>query len=420
MNTIAALCPIDHLLQRELPAAKQGDQVAYGRIVKACQNTVTSVAMAITRDVASSEDIAQEAFINAWHHLERLQNADSFLPWLRQITRNLARDYLRAQHHRQLNGPNAELAMAVAADPGPQPVDRMIDDEYEATAFELISALPEDTREALVLFYREGQSTQQVAELLGISDAAARKRLSRARQEIRDDMLQRFGKYARSTAPSAAFVTAVTTALGSIASKPAIAATITAMGGSSMASKSLFGGLGLGFLGVTAAIFVNAIISLPLYLKALKILLQYADTLEERNAIKRFSKMLFIVSSILFMVMMLPVFYFPNFLLILLTIVLGLGVCTYLHLSVLAKLMGPLIERDAERDPVGAKLRKQSYDWTWGKSGIISFWVLSPLSALGFYLLGNIPNYIKTYQKIGFDGLVNKLVDMTTAILAWQ
>jgi RNA polymerase sigma factor (sigma-70 family) len=222
MNAIASPFSIDFLIQQELPAARSGDQAAYGRIVKACQNTVTSVAVAITRDVASSEDIAQEAFINAWHHLERLQNPDSFLPWLRQITRNLARDHLRSQHHRQLNGPNAELAMALAADPGPQPIQRMMDDEYEATAFELISALPEDSREALVLFYREGQSTQQVAELLGISDAAARKRLSRARQFIRDDMLQRFGEFARGSAPSAAFVITVSTALGSF-SKPAAA-----------------------------------------------------------------------------------------------------------------------------------------------------------------------------------------------------
>ena len=69
MNTIHA---IDALIGAELPAARSGDRAAYGRIVAACQNTVTAVALAITRDVPASEDIAQEAFLSAWQHLKRL------------------------------------------------------------------------------------------------------------------------------------------------------------------------------------------------------------------------------------------------------------------------------------------------------------------------------------------------------------
>ena len=63
---------LEMMLQRELPAAAHGDHGAYGRIVLACQNTVTAIALAITRDVAASEDIAQEAFLKAWQQLDRL------------------------------------------------------------------------------------------------------------------------------------------------------------------------------------------------------------------------------------------------------------------------------------------------------------------------------------------------------------
>ncbi len=87
----AAPLTVDNLIQRELPAARGDDQAAYGRIVAACQNTVTAVALAITRDVGASEDIAQEALLSAWQHLERLHNPDSFLPWLRQIARSRPR-----------------------------------------------------------------------------------------------------------------------------------------------------------------------------------------------------------------------------------------------------------------------------------------------------------------------------------------
>ena len=95
---------LDSLIDTHLPAAARGDRDAYGRIVAGCQSTVTSIALAIVRDVPASEDVAQEAFLSAWQNLRRLKNPDSFLPWLRQITRNLARDHLRAQRRRQLIG----------------------------------------------------------------------------------------------------------------------------------------------------------------------------------------------------------------------------------------------------------------------------------------------------------------------------
>ena len=56
-----------------------------------------------------------------------------------------------------------------------------------------------------LLYYREGQNSRQVASLLGLSDTAVRKRLSRARGTLREEMLKRFGEFAQSSAPSAAF-----------------------------------------------------------------------------------------------------------------------------------------------------------------------------------------------------------------------
>src|SRR5690606_38740116 len=119
---------IDLLIRRELPAAAGGDRDAYGRIVAASQNAVTAVALAITRDVPASEDIAQDAFLSAWQQLKRLHSPDSFLPWLRQITRNLARDHLRGGRRRPIDGEAAELAIAHAADPSATPMERLIDD----------------------------------------------------------------------------------------------------------------------------------------------------------------------------------------------------------------------------------------------------------------------------------------------------
>ena len=54
------------LIEKQLPAAASGDRAAFGRIVAGCQNGITAIALAITRDVGASEDIAQDAFIQAF------------------------------------------------------------------------------------------------------------------------------------------------------------------------------------------------------------------------------------------------------------------------------------------------------------------------------------------------------------------
>ncbi len=383
MNAIAL--PIDTLIQHELPAARSGDHGAYGRIVAACQNTVTAVALAITRDVATSEDIAQEAFLNAWQHLEKLHSPDSFLPWLRQITRNLARDHLRAHRNRPLDGPNAELVMAMAADPGAQPMQQVLEDEREQAAFELISSLPDDSREALLLFYREGQSSQQVAMLLGISDAAARKRLSRARQLVRDDMLKRFGEFARSSAPSAAFTAAVITTLG-IASKPAAAAAAgaTTIGaaavGGTIASKGLAAVFGMSSL-IGGSLISGAIAA---HLTR-KYLLVFADTLDERSAILRaYQRYLYITLSMM-LVAFAVIFWIPSFGWAMMAALVTELVSLWTLLQIRQVLL-PMIARDAARDPAGAKRRYRGYDFSYGPTAIVVSGVVYIVSMAIFHL----------------------------------
>lgn len=272
---------LDLQIRHLIPAAAAGDHGAYGRVVAACQNTITAIALAIVRDVHTSQDIAQDAFLTAWQKLARLKNPDSFLPWLRQITRNLARDHLRTQRRHGPPIDDAEAAIAQVADSRPCPADQQVQQEEAEAAAAAIDALPEESREVLLLFYREGQSSQQVATLLGLSDAAVRKRLSRARQTIRDEMLARLGEFARSSAPSAAFTAVVTAALV-MGSPPAAAAGILAAGaaaGSKTFGKVLLGSAGASAIGIAAA-FIGIFWGLK---RQLRVALDYA----ERRALTR-------------------------------------------------------------------------------------------------------------------------------------
>ena len=357
MNAATA---IDALIGAELPAARGGDRAAYGRIVAACQNTVTAVALAITHDVTASEDIAQDAFLSAWQHLKRLQNPSSFLPWLRQITRNLARDHLRASRHRPLDGEGAEIAIELAADPSPTPMQQLVEDERERAAAELISALPEESREVLLLFYREGQSSQQVALLLGMSDAAVRKRLSRARASLRDDLLARFGEFAASSAPGAAFTGVIATAL-SMASPPAAAKgilTVAAAGGAKTLAKITLGAAGnIGF--ALFAAFGGIWLGLRRQLNG-------AIDEEERRGLIR-SAAINGIASVLFMVCAIALASFDDGWVLPVLAMLGfMSVVFYQTIVVQPRVLARRHALEAQRDPVrAAKMRRRERIQCW-------------------------------------------------------
>ena len=373
-------------LERELPAAASGCQQSYGRIVLACQNTVTAIALAITRDVQASEDIAQEAFIKAWQQLNQLHSPSSFLPWLRQITRNLARDWLRANRGRPLSGEAAEIAIGMAADPGPSAPEHWQRVEEELAAEEIISALPEDSRETLLLYYREGQSSQQVADLLGLSDAAVRKRLSRARASVREEMLRRFGQFARSSAPSAAFATTVASMLMIAAPGTASAAILLGTGLGTgklgLGGATLSGGTALGSL--SAALSQNAVPGQLMSLGAViggllggmlgsylggRYLLSYAESPGEREQIRQFV----VLSSVTAMamcvsVLMLSVLQAPVWML-LAAMALGMGAVNYQCLFPLQKVMAPMLARDAARH--GRRGPNWKYQLMYGRAAIV-------------------------------------------------
>ena len=349
---------VDQLIRLELPAARAGDRDAYGRIVVACQNTITAIALAIVRDVPSSEDIAQDAFLNAWQHLRRLQNADSFLPWLRQITRNLARDHLRAKVRGPYPVDDMEAAIAAAADPAPSPPDALIDEERTRAAGELISALPEESRETLLLFYREGQSSQQVARLLGVSDAAVRKRLSRARQMVRADLLARFGEFAQGSAPAASFAAIVTSAL-IVASPPAAAAGILGAGAGAVGAKTLLQIL----LGAAASIGIALVIVFASIGFDLRRQLRKAIDAEERQALTR-SAVINAAASVGFMVGILFIAHSTTgWILPVVATLVFMGVVFWQSAVVQPRAMARRHALEAAQDPVAAAKARRRERW---------------------------------------------------------
>jgi RNA polymerase sigma factor (sigma-70 family) len=180
------------MIEKDVALASSGDKDAYARLVERHRRLVSSIALAHVRDASSSDDVAQEVFVQAWSGLPKLRSASSFLPWLRQLTRNVALHHVRDRT--RAPEPVTDELIDQVADPRASDADAMITSERQRALEAALDALPDDARELVVLYYREGRSTAQVAELLGISEEAARQRLSRARAKIRDDVFARLGE----------------------------------------------------------------------------------------------------------------------------------------------------------------------------------------------------------------------------------
>jgi len=248
------------VLTSHVPAAAQGDREAFAALVDQTRSLVCSLALSIVRDAELSRDVAQDVFLAAWRDLGKLRDPNSFLPWLRQLTRHRAYHVLRTERRRErrVTADDTDTLLAMAADSQPRADAMMLADEEQRLLAIVLDELPDETRDVVILYYREGESTAQVAALLGLSEASVRQRLSRARARLRSNLLDRFGMAARHSAPDGRFTAAILTALAIGAPVASSAATLTAAStaGPSLLAKValLFGGATLGAAGGLAGV----------------------------------------------------------------------------------------------------------------------------------------------------------------------
>ena len=249
-------------IEADVLAAQGGDQQAFTRLVETTCTLVSSIALAIVRDPDLSQDIAQDVFLSAWRDLGKLREPTSFLPWLRQVTRHRAYHILRGvrRGRRRIADSETDDLLETVVDPRPDAQQRLVSLETRRLVADTIERLPVDAREVVTLYYREGRSIAQVADLLGLSEPAVRQRLSRARASLRDDLLERAGEELAASAPGAAFVAGVAAALTVGAPAASTAATLGMTGvktGSLLAKMVAFiGGAGIGAVGGVAGVLL--------------------------------------------------------------------------------------------------------------------------------------------------------------------
>ena len=246
-------------LNASIEQARQGNSQAFAEVVTHTQNLVASITLVIVKDIRASEEVAQEAYLIVWQKMNTLRKTRSFLPWLRQITRHCAYQWLSKEHVRRTDykdNLDEELG-AVLSDESPEA--SLSEQQQQAIIYHALDKLPEQSRDVVLLYYREQQSAEHVADLLGITPEAVRQRLSRARKQLAQQLLSRVGKAALLSAPSISISTLLTTG-AMVGSAPAAAAGFSLTSGVATSVKwlALLGAMAVTILGGLAGLFIGS------------------------------------------------------------------------------------------------------------------------------------------------------------------
>lgn len=130
-----------------------------------------------------AEDVTQDVFYRVHRAIDRLDPQRDPGPWLTAIAYNLCRDVWRSSRYKMARRSTSiegdPVTGAMLASTARNPEQELLAAERERLVREAIAGLPEPLRAAVLLYDYEGLSHQEIAELMGIHHAAARKRYSR-------------------------------------------------------------------------------------------------------------------------------------------------------------------------------------------------------------------------------------------------
>jgi RNA polymerase sigma-70 factor (ECF subfamily) len=144
---------------------------------------VINLVYAYVKDRMQAEDIAQDAFLKAFTHLDQFQGKSSYKTWMYTIAINCAKDYLRSSFFRRWR-PAADPVLETKAS-GSSAEDHVMESWERQAIWEAVLQLPVKYREAVVLYYREELTVSEISQILDMGEGAIRTRLRRARDLLK-------------------------------------------------------------------------------------------------------------------------------------------------------------------------------------------------------------------------------------------
>lgn len=171
---------------------RDGDDLALNELMDRWQQRVTGYLLRLTGDQTTACDLAEETFVQVYQSRDRYRPAGAFSTWIFGIATNLFRNLARWRRR------HPAVSMDTIENSGDHPVGERVEDigpnpsaeteahERAAIVRDAVLALPDDLRQAIILFEYEDLSHEEIATIVGCTSKAVEARLYRARAALRE------------------------------------------------------------------------------------------------------------------------------------------------------------------------------------------------------------------------------------------
>jgi RNA polymerase sigma-70 factor, ECF subfamily len=172
--------------------SQQGNKAAFSQLVLRYQPMMQRLATRVLYNRDLAQELVQEAMLQAYLSLEKLNDRTRFKSWLYGIVLNVCRNDLRRRKVmcfsiETMVGNWLDEPLAIAANsPDPQLVAEQ--EELQTALLEAVDTLSPKNRSAILLFYHQQCSLQEVANRLNISVSAVKGRLHKSRHQLREQL----------------------------------------------------------------------------------------------------------------------------------------------------------------------------------------------------------------------------------------
>ena len=163
-----------------------GDVGSFGQLVNRHRGAVQGLAYHWVGRFEDAEDIAQEAFVTAYLKLSQLRQPECFTAWLRQLTLNHCRKWIKKQKAMT----PFEKIEATTASSDSSPAEVLEDHEVQRLVHTSLGRLSESHRLVIALRYLGAMSYEEIARFLDVPLATVRGRLHRAKKQLKGHLMQ--------------------------------------------------------------------------------------------------------------------------------------------------------------------------------------------------------------------------------------
>ena len=180
---------------------RKRDMVAFRDLVLIHQKRIYYLIRKIVRTHEDTEDLVQETFIKSLKSIDNIEDESRFGSWLSSIAVNLALDFKRSKYHKgriSINGdvpPEALSDSFVDSDGKDRPLKTLEDEEIRLRVDEAVMKLPENNRQAFVLFHYNSLSAKEIAEIMDCPVPTVRSYVFRAVKSLRNQLSGYYQSY---------------------------------------------------------------------------------------------------------------------------------------------------------------------------------------------------------------------------------